>query len=371
MSHKKNETKRIALFVPTLGAGGAERVMVNLAYGFLLAGQSVDFVVVRKEGPYVYELPTGLNIVDLGVKHTSLAVIALSNYLRRVNPDIMLSAMDYANVVALLAKKISRVRTLSVISEHSTFSGTMIAPANFRTKLMLPMLMRLSYPYADEIVVVSSGVAKELMIYFGIPKKKITVIYNPIRFDDILKKASESIDHPWYQPGQPPVILSVGRLHKAKDYPNLLQTFSLVRKKIDVRLIILGEGQERASLESLIRKLNIEQDVDMPGFKNNPYNFMALSKVFVLSSKFESFSNVLLEAIACGCHAVSTDCPHGPKEIFTTTGVGRLVPVGHPKLLAEAIIEALENGEKRRPDLSAFRYEAIIKKYMQVCGLHG
>jgi glycosyltransferase involved in cell wall biosynthesis len=366
----KKLKKRIALFVPTLGGGGAEKVMVNLAYGFLEAGHKVDLLLVKNEGPYFKELSSSLNIVDLRAQHTSLALFSLCRYLRRSNPDVMLSAMDYANVVALWAKRISRVRTLSVISEHSIFSVAAKKPPNIRTRLSLSILMRLSYPMADKIIAVSAGIAHDLARTFGISDEKITVIFNPIRFDNIAKKATEPIDHPWYRPGNPPVLLSVGRLHRGKDYPNLLRAFSLIRRKRNVRLIILGEGKERSQLKALTRKLNIDQDVDIPGFKDNPYNFMAFSRVFVLSSQFEGFSNVLLEAIACGCPVVSTDCPSGPKEIFDKTGVGRLVPVGRPELLAEAIIEALQHGEKRRPDLHEFSYEDIIKKYMRVCGLN-
>jgi glycosyltransferase involved in cell wall biosynthesis len=298
-----------------------------------------------------------------------MALLPLRNYIRRAQPDVILSAMNYANVVALWAKRFSRVKTLLVVSEHSTFSAAMQAPPNLRTRLALPTLMRLSYPLADEIVAVSRGVADDLVKHCGIPKERISVIHNPIRFDDILEKANDPVDHPWYRPGMSPVLLSVGRLHRAKDYPNLLRAFSIVRKKANVRLIILGEGKERSHLNTLTRHLNIEQDVDMPGFQKNPYNFMASSKVFVLSSKFESFSNVLLEAIACGCPVVSTDCPHGPKEIFEMTGVGRLVPVAHPELLADAILEALQEGEKKQPNLKAFRLEKIVKQYMKVCGL--
>jgi len=369
MRIKEKLNKKIALFVPTLSGGGAEKAMVNLAYGFLSAGLTVDFVIVKKAGPYINELPADLTIVELGVPHTSMALLALRNYIRRAKPDVVLSAMNYANVVALWAKKFSRIKTMSVISEHSTLSAATQAPPNLRTRLVLSTLMRISYPLADNIVAVSRGVADDLVKLCNMPEERIAVIPNPIRIDDILKKANEPIDHPWYRPGMSPVLLSVGRLHRTKDYPNLLQAFSLVRKNTNVRLIILGEGQERSHLLSLARQLNIAQDVDMPGFQKNPYNFMVQSKVFVLSSKFESFSNVLLEAIACGCPVVSTDCPHGPKEIFEMTGVGRLVPVAHPQLLADAMLEALRDGEKKKPDLELFRLEKIIKQYMKVCGL--
>ena len=238
-----NLKKRIALFVPTLGGGGAEKVMVNIAHGFLEAGHTVDFVLAKKVGHYVNELPAGLNIVDLGAKHTSLTLISLSSYLRRVNPDVILSAMDYANIVSLWAKKISRAKTLSVISEHSILSRSLNKPPNFRSRLALPLLMRISYPMADKIVAVSGGIAKDISRSLNISKQKITVIYNPMRFDDILKKAREPIDHPWYHPGEPPVLLSVGRLHPCKDYPTLFQAFLLARKKVNIRLIILGEGE--------------------------------------------------------------------------------------------------------------------------------
>ena len=337
---KKIESKEIiSLFVPTLSSGGAEKVMVNLAFGFLHAGKRIDLVVIKKDGPYIDALPSGLNVVDLGINHTSMALLALRDYIRRVKPAVILSAMNYANVIALWAKKFSRVKTLSVICEHSTFSAMIKDPPNLRSRLALPTLIRISYPLADKIVAVSKGLADDLVNNCSKLKGKITVIHNPIRFDDIFQKANEPLNHLWYRPSMPPVLLSVGRLHRVKDYPNLLQAFSLVRKKAEVRLIILGEGQERSYLKSLIRHLKIENDVDMLGFQKNPYNFMASSKVFVLSSKFESFSNVLLEAIACGCPVVSTDCPHGPKEIMEMTGVGRLVPVGNAELLADAILE--------------------------------
>jgi len=359
---------RLALFVPTMSGGGAERVMVDLAHGFFAKGVDFDMVLIRKEGPYINQLPSGINLVDLQAKHTSSGLFALSRYLRRFSPEVVLSAMNYANVVILLAKRLARVKTRIVVSEHNPFSFWIKDPPNLRTRLMLRGLMRITYLKADAIVTVSRGVADDLVNSIGVPREKIKVIYNPIRLDDILAKAKEPMDHPWFR-SEEPVILSVGRLHPHKDYPTLLRAFSLVRNKIKARLLILGEGEERPRLISLTRKLNIAENVDMPGFVENPYKYMASSEVFVLSSKAEGLPNVLLEAIACGCPVVATDCPSGPREILEVTGVGRLVPVGDPESMAKAILEAMEKREENEPNLRPFLLENVVKQYMEVCGL--
>lgn len=367
MEAKKNLKKRIGLFLPSLTGGGAEKVMLNLAQGFLTTGQEVDLILVKKEGPY--KIPSGVNVVSLHGKHTSLSIVALRRYLRHVRPDVILSAMNYANVVVLWARKLSKMRIPVIIAEHTTFSLAMKNPPNFRTRLILPILMRLIYPTADKIIAVSKGVAEDLAKSIGIPRERIKVIYNPIHLNDILSRMKEVADHPWFRSGEPPVILSVGRLHWTKDYPTLLRAFSFVRTKVRARLIILGDGEERPQLNFLARELDIAEDVDMPGFVKNPYKFMAASKVFVLSSRVEGFPNALLEAIACGCPVVATDCPSGPREILEVTGVGRLVPVGDPESMAKAILEAMEKGEKKEPNLRPFLLENVVKQYMEVCGL--
>jgi len=360
---------RVALFVPTMSGGGAEKVMVDLTRGFFERRIDLDIVLVRKEGPYVNQLPPVVSLVNLRARHTSSGIFALIRYLRRHKPEVILSAMNYANVIVLVARALARMKTRIVVTEHSTFSFWIKDPPNLRTHLMLRTLMRITYPKADAIVAVSRGVADDLVHSIGIPREKIRVIYNPIRLDDILAKAKEPVDHPWFRSGEPAVILSVGRLHPHKDYPTLLRAFSLLRGKIKARLVILGEGKERPRLVSLAKELNIAEDVDMPGFVENPYKFMAMAKVFVLSSKIEGFPKVLQEAIACGCPVVATDCPSGPREIFEVTGVGRLVPVGDPDSMAKAILEAMEKGEKKEPNLHPFLLENVVKQYMEVCGL--
>ncbi|NLO89188.1 MAG: glycosyltransferase, partial [Clostridia bacterium] len=187
------------------------------------------------------------------------------------------------------------------------------------------------------VVAVSQGVADDLVKTTGLMRELIKVIYNPIVTPELLEKAKESIGHPWFKPGQPPVILSAGRLTAAKDFPTLIHAFARVRAERLARLMILGEGEERPNLESLVRELGLESDVSMPEFVENPYAYMARAAVFVLSSAWEGFGNVLVEAMAVGTPVVSTDCPSGPAEILEGGKWGKLVPVGDVEKLAKAL----------------------------------
>ncbi len=232
-------------------------------------------------------------------------------------------------------------------------------------------LIKKYYPKADMIVAVSQGVAEDLIKSFNIPKEKIQVIYNPIT-PEIFQKAKELLGHPWFGPNQPPVILAIGRFTKQKDFPTLLKAFALVRQQRKVRLLILGDGEERPLLEQLTRNLKIQNDVMMPGFTDNPYAFMKRAALFVLSSVYEGLPNVLIEAIALGCPVVSTDCPSGPREILDGGRYGRLVPVGDYEALANAILQTLDN----RPDpkvlqqrAAQFSLENAVKEYLKVLGL--
>ena len=234
----------------------------------------------------------------------------------------------------------------------------------------MPWLMKIFYPRADGVVAVSKGVADDLAVVIGLPRERITVIYNPVVTPELLQKAQEPIDHPWFHPGEPPVILGVGRLTKQKDFPTLIQAFALVRKERPARLIILGEGEDRYELEELIRKLGIASDVDMPGFVDNPYKYMAYSTVFVLSSAWEGLPTVLIEAMACGCPVVSTNCHSGPAEILENGKYGKLVAVGDAAGLAEAMVGTLDAPEslnvvRRAQD---FGVEQAVAGYLEIFG---
>jgi len=358
----------VAIFLVSLEGGGSERIALNLAQGFAEQGLEVDLVLQRAKGPYLDQVSDKIRIVDLRAGRMALAIFPLISYLRRERPPFLLSLMMGANIIAILSTKLARLDTRLVISEHLTISVATQNAGNLRGRY-LPLLAKRIYPWADGIVAVSEGVAKDLAHTIGLPRKKIEVIYNPVVTPELLEKAGEPVDHPWFKPGEPPVILGVGRLTEQKDFPTLLRAFALVRKERTVRLVILGEGEDRPELKALVDELGIAEDVDMPGFVDNPYGYMAGAAVFALSSRWEGLPTVLIEAMALGKPVVTTDCPSGAREILNDGRYGTLVPVGDAKRLATGISGMLEHPVEPLPAwVDRFRPDCTIQAYLKALG---
>lgn len=361
------DKERISLFLPSLRGGGAERVMLNLARGFAERGYEVDLVLAKAEGPYLSQVPDNIRVIDLKSPRVLYSLPGLIRYLRQERPHALLSALDHANVIALWAKKLSRVPTRVVVSVHSTISKASANPRSLREKLT-PLFIRIFYTWADAVVAVSRGVADDLIKLTKLPQEKVHIIYNPVVTSELFAKAEEPLDHPWFGPGEPPVILSVGRLTPAKDYSTLIRAFDLVRKEMPVRLMILGEGEERPKLEALIRELKLEKDVALPGFVDNPYKYMKHATVFVLSSQWEGLPTVLIEALALGVPVVSTDCPSGPREILNNGEYGRLVALGNEKELAQNIKATIREEKKEivTNSYKLFQLDTVLHQYEEV-----
>ncbi|MCA1995460.1 MAG: glycosyltransferase, partial [Coleofasciculus sp. S288] len=222
------------------------------------------------------------------------------------------------------------------------------------------------------IVAVSQGVATDLARTASLPLERIQVIYNPVVTPELLTRAKEPLDHPWFNPGEPPVILGVGRLVEQKDFSTLIRAFNQVRQIQPARLMILGSGREKSRLKALVQELGLEDDVAMPGFVQNPYAYMARSAVFVLSSAWEGFGNVIVEAMAVGTPVVSTDCQSGPAEILDDGKYGSLVPVGDSKAIAEAILSVLSGNSKpvNLAWIDNFTLKNSTDKYLEILGLN-
>lgn len=332
----------VSLFLPSLRGGGAERVMLTLGEALTKEGYLVDLVLAQVEGSYLREIPKKIQIVDLKSPRILLSFPALIGYLRQKRPKAIISAMNHANLIALLAKRFAKVETKVVVTVHNCLSLESQESPSIKTKV-IPFFINSFYPWADAIVAVSKGVADDLAKTTSFPRQLIEVIYNPVVTPKLLTKAQEPVNHPWFNTGELPVILGVGRLTKQKDFSTLIKAFAIVKQNLAARLVILGEGEERSILQGLVEEFKLEKVVNMPGFVDNPYAYMSKAAVMVLSSAWEGFGMVIAEAMACGTPVVSTNCQSGPAEILEDGKYGKLVEVGDVEDLAQAILNTVKH----------------------------
>jgi len=370
----RENKKRIAFLIPNLYGGGIERVIIALLQGFIVKGFSVDLLLINEGmGISKKEIPSECRIINLRARRALTALLPLQKYLKQEKPDILITAATQVNAMALLTKVIFRLSIPIIVTEHSTFFAALPHSKRLITSRFLPFFMRWLYPRSSFVVGVSKGVIEDLKKILGDAFPRLRVIYNPILDQELPAKAEEPLDHPWFFPSALPVILGVGRLTKQKDFPTLIRAFSLVREKHPSRLVILGEGEDRPKLEALAEELGLKEDVWMPGFVANPYKYMKRASVFVLSSLWEGLPTVLVEAIACGCPVVSTDCPSGPREILEDGQWGKLVPIGDIEALADAIFEVLAGrdfaqilSQKEQERAREFTKEKAIDEYTKL-----
>lgn len=360
-------SEKIALFTPNLFGGGAQRVMVTLANVFAEREIDVDLVVANFEGPYCSSVNGGVHVVDLGVSRAITSLPSLVRYLRHEQPAGLLSTLMYANVIAACAHSLSRSTARLVVRETNSIRRPEDANDSLKRKIAF-FLAPWAYGYADHIIGISRGLSEELKEIFSLPGEKVTTIHNPAFNSNIPALKGEHRDS--FEKDRE-YILAAGSLTPQKDFPALLHAFAQVRDvRPDVLLVILGEGGLRSHLETVSRDLYIWEDVYMPGFVDNPFGYMSAADVFVLSSRWEGFGNVLVEAMACGTPVVSTDCPSGPAEILDGGKWGHLVPVGDDVALAQAILDTLDDPPVSSDDLieraQDFSSERIAEQYLSV-----
>jgi glycosyltransferase involved in cell wall biosynthesis len=282
----------------------------------------------------------------------------------------MLSALNQANVVAIVAKMVSNAKTRLVVSERNTLSVEKISKTDLRSRVMYKLIPVL-YKRADMIVAVSDGVNQDLVDVLKIPVNRVQTIYNPFDLEHIKSMAIEDVDQNWFQPGQPPVILSIGRLVEQKGFFDLVRAFSKVVKKVKARLVIIGDGPLRSEIRALTKSHGLtDDDVHLEPFTKNPYKFLARSRLYVLSSHWEGLPGSLIEALACGVPVVSTNCHSGPNEILEGGKWGMLVPVGDADALAASIIDGIVNPPSRYPDgkqrAKDFDLDKSVSRYLQL-----
>jgi len=341
VSTKHEGRSRIAILLPDLRGGGAERVNINLANEFVARGFLVDMVVMAATGEMAPLLHPHVRVIDLGVDRMRSVLFPLTRYLRQVRPSSLLACMWPLTVIAPIARIVSKVKTRLIVAEHTTWS----ADDWYRSalnRLVMSTTTRLAYPMAQGVVAVSDGAADDLSLIARFPRERVTAIYNPVTGGAKLTATSgASTSLAWTMDARPR-ILAVGSLKPIKGFGSLLRAFAIVRRRLpDAGLLILGEGHERRTLEALVGELELGSCVAMPGFVSDPDAYFREADLFVLSSTGEGFGNVIVEALEQGTPVVSTDCPSGPREILEDGHYGKLVPVANVEALAEAMLDTL------------------------------
>ena len=361
----------VCIFYRNLNAGGVARVFVELANGLAAKGLTVQFLLDSRGSMLEAQLDSGVEVVTQTRKGRIGRLLGLVSHIRGTKPRNLLTAVVNFNVVAVVAHLMTGRRTRLTITEVadpvSDFrnSGTWLYPLNY---LLVPIL----YRFATGIVAVSEGLAGRIARLALVGRHRVRVVHNPIFKPQLLEMSQAPLQHRWADRRQN-LVITAGRLVLQKNQATLLKAFAIVsRRSPDARLIVLGEGPLKANLLDLTRQLALDGCVEFVGVDPNPFRWFSRASVFALSSLGEGFGNVLVEAMACGCTPVSTDCRWGPREILANGEYGTLVPVGDHGALAEAILAALENPRDRGQMLrraTEFSVEKSVAGYLELLAL--
>jgi glycosyltransferase involved in cell wall biosynthesis len=344
----------LAVLVSELGKGGMGKMRIQLMNALVEQGLTLDLLFAKELSEYsTADLDPRVRVVRLRTTNALAGVPQLAAYLRRSQPTALLTQRIRVNILAHRAKAVARVpvRVYATINTHVSRALENRSERERRRRLHK---IRRYFPRNDGLIAVSRGVADDFAGLIGWPADAIDVAPNPVIKPELDALAREAVDHPWFQPGEPPVILGVGRLTTQKFFPDLIQAFARLRQHHEARLVILGKGPQREVIQEAAKAAGVEADFDLPGFTANPYAFMARSRMFVLSSGWEGSPNVLVEAMAVGAPVVATNCPSGPEEILEGGRLAPLVSVGDP----EALAEAMERVWNNPPDPETLRASA-------------
>jgi glycosyltransferase involved in cell wall biosynthesis len=350
--------QRIGILIESLGNGGAEKAAVVLANGLADRGYAVDLLMWRATGPNLRDVSPLVTRIDFSADRKAgiLRVIPLlMQYLRQKKPVVFFTHLEKSSLLAIVGGLLTGYRRI-VPCIHIDLDAYASIHHRLRRRL-LNCLVAMFYPLVPRVIAVSEGAAltaRRLLSPFEPP---VQVIFSGTDLQALSCKSQQPVEEAWLRNKTVPIIVACGRLQQQKAFDVLLRAFAVIRRTTPARLVILGEGREHEALLSLARELGVAEDVSMPGFVDNPIAWFAKSDLFVLSSRCEGQSLVLIEALAVGVPAVSTDCPSGPREILADGRFGVLVPVDNIVALAEAMSRAL----KKRPEID----KAALAKHLQ------
>ncbi len=366
-------SQTIIFIHPYFQGGGVEKSIIRLSRIFRKYNYKCEILTFCANDSYRQELEElEIKVINLPCKRMLFSIPHIAKYINnklKENDKIFLvSNQSYVNVIAVISRFFISKKVRLILCERLHYAEYALKSPIKR--VLIPLMMRITYPFADARVAISTELAADTQ---KLTNSKFECIFNPALDDDIHSKASEPLELPWDTTGIK-VITSIGRLARVKGFDILIEAFYKIHKEIpNTKLIIVGEGSEKDSLVSLISKYNLNDHVWLPGFDPNPYKYLKRSDLFALSSYYEGLGNVLIEAIACNIPCISTNCKAGPSDILLNGEGGELVPVGDADALADATIKLLNNKKTTRQQLEAataglerFKPETVGLQFLQV-----
>ena len=366
--------KKLLFYIGTIGGGGAERVLLELLKHLDRDKYRLSIVMNRLNGRWVTRIPPDVKIIDRSEIYRSVwfflkRVLGLAGIINREKPDLVISFLTGANRSLLRCRFLVDKKIKFVLREGSNPDNIKKSSYTLKEKVLSPIEVKILYSKADRIITASKGVMNNFVNNWGMQYDRFTVIHNMVD----IKKVDKSLEYSGIKDPFKKNIIAVGRLIKEKGYNDMLKVFSNIKRRIPSRLIILGDGPERANIEELIKDLSLENDVCIPGFVNNPWEYMKASDVYLSTSHYEGFHLTIAEAMACGTVPVATDCDYGPREIITDGKNGRLLPVGDIEGLCDAIVQLLQDDKNRagmsqeaRERAKDFDVHKIVRQYEEV-----
>lgn len=348
--------RHLAIFLPSLAGGGAEKMLLGLAGRLVQRGYRIDVLIVRQEGELLTYVPAGIRVISLHRRTPRSAIRPLARYLRKERPGTLLSSLYRANIAAVIAGKIL-ARGARVVVREANLEDYYIERHGWQS-FVDNLLGRFAYRACDCVIAVSEYLRDSIIARNWAIPQKVQVIRNPA------PRATGS--NARIAPATP-LVLACGRLVPQKDYVTLLRAFAKLRQRMRATLIVLGDGPLRVALEHLAAELGIQGDVSFEGFVANPAPYFLAASVFAHTAVFEGMPNVLLQALSAGCPIVATDCPGGVKEVLANGTFGTLVKVGDETGIADAL-ECVIRGAVTFPNatehLKQFDVDTITAEYL-------
>jgi glycosyltransferase involved in cell wall biosynthesis len=364
---------RIGIVIYSLAGAGAERVAVNLAHEFVALGHRVDFILVQREGELLSAVPEHTGVFHADVPSAAGWKNAIRSYARRERPEALLAMMEGAGVLCVQATMGFAERVPVYVVSHIQFSHHCRMAARWKERLLVPLAVRWYLRRASGVIGVSEGVSRDIRQFARLDEKNVHTIYNPVLTDELHRLRQEVVSDPWLSPERDwMTVVTVGRLTAQKDHETLLRAIAEINSVRPVRLLVFGQGERREILGRAAVALGIADIVRFAGFDPNPHRCIAAADVFALSSAWEGFGNVLVEALAAGVPVVSTDCPSGPREVLEHGRFGTLVPVGNSAALASALLRAGQqqvDQNELAAHLRKFESRPVASQYLDVMGL--